>query len=150
MTLKNLFLFASFPFIFSCRNQQHGSTTNKAVTKTSLLNCYRYINSSDSFFLQTISANGNITGTLVYNFHEKDRSKGTIQGRMDGELLIADYSFYSEGVQSVRQVAFKKNGNAFIEGYGDAEDKNGKSIFKNIDSLNFNHSTIFHEIDCEK
>ncbi len=49
---------------------------------------------------------------------------------MTGELLIADYSYNSEGIQSVRQIAFKKTGKTFIEGYGETETKNGKTIFK--------------------
>jgi hypothetical protein len=53
---------------------------------------------------------------------------------------VADYTFMSEGIQSTRQVAFKKDGNSFIEGYGD---------FKNVDSLNFNTSMKLVEIACQ-
>ena len=100
--------------------------------------------------LKTISVNGYITGTLVYNFYEKDKNKGTIQGKMTGDLLVADYTFNAEGMESVRQVAFKKTGTAFIEGYGDIKTINDKAIFKNIDSLDFSHSPVLSEIDCEK
>ena len=150
MTFKLSFFLGIISLFFSCNNHHQESTINKPVTKPGQLNCYRYVNNRDTVILRTTSVNGSITGTLVYNFYEKDKNKGTIQGQMKSELLIADYTYYSEGVQSVRQIAFKKNGKTFIEGYGEPETKNGKTIFKNIDSLDFNHSIILNEIDCGK
>ena len=107
------------------------------------------LNNHDTVILKTIDVNGIITGTLVYNLYEKDKNRGTIQGKMKGDLLIADYSFTSEGTFSVRQVVFKKSDTTFIEGYGDIEDKNGKTIFKNTDSLDFTNSIILNEYDCK-
>ncbi|MDQ2862476.1 MAG: hypothetical protein M3R50_02290, partial [Bacteroidota bacterium] len=66
------------------------------------------------------------------------------------DVLIADYTFFSEGTKSVREVAFKKDGENFIEGYGDAEDKDGKMIFKNAASLAFSSSVILKPFDCDK
>ncbi|MBK6634882.1 MAG: hypothetical protein IPH68_02200 [Chitinophagaceae bacterium] len=59
---------------------------------------------------------------------------------MSGNILVADYTFMSEGIQSIRQVAFKMEGNSFVEGYGD---------FKNIDSLDFNTSVKLAEVLCQ-
>lgn len=138
-------------FIISCNTgQQQPSTVSKPVDVSEAINCYRYINNKDTVMLKTISVNGYITGTLVYNFYEKDKNKGTIRGKMTGDLLVADYTFNAEGMESVRQVAFKKTGTAFIEGYGDIKTINDKAIFKNIDSLDFSHSPVLSEIDCEK
>ena len=69
---------------------------------------------------------------------------------MNGEILFADYTFNSEGMQSVRPVAFKKTRENFIEGYGETEIKNGKTTFKNKDSLNYTHSFLLMPFDCEK
>ena len=134
----------------SCGSQPQESKENIPSTNASPLVCYRYIDKADTIILKTIYVNGFVTGTLVYNLYQKDKYSGTIQGQMKGELLIADFSFFSEGVKSVRQVAFKKKGKNFIEGYGETEDKNGKTTFKNIDSLNFTHSIVLREVDCEK
>ena len=86
---------------------------------------------------------------LAARLFEKDKNTGTIQGNMQDSLLVADYTFMSEGTTSVRQVAFKKTANGFVEGYGDVEDKDGKMIFKNVDSLTFNNTSVLTEIDCE-
>jgi len=144
MTAKLSFSLALIPIFLSCNNQE------QEPAKTEKLNCYSYTNNKDTAMLNTVLTNGQLTGTLIYNLFEKDKNIGTIQGVMKGDLLIADYTFNSEGVQSVRQVAFKKSGNTFIEGYGMTETKNEKTIFVNTDSLIFNNSIVFTEVDCEK
>ena len=151
MTLKILILAGVISSIVSCNSQRQKSKEDtQSTNKTSSLNCYRYINKADTIILKTIYVNGFVTGTLVYNLYQKDKYSGTIQGQMKGELLIADFSFFSTGVKSVRQVAFKKTKKTFIEGYGNTEEKNGKTVFKNIDSLNFTHSIVLVQADCEK
>lgn len=56
----------------------------------------------------------------------------------------------SEGVESVRRVAFKKMGNSYLEGYGEMEDKEGKKVFSNPGSLQFNSQVVLSEVNCEK
>lgn len=134
----------------SCNDQPTKTVSTVPVTKVGAINCYRYVNNKDTVTLRTIVADELISGTLVYNFYEKDKNSGTIRGSMKDDLLIADYSFMSEGISSVRQVAFKKIDGTFIEGYGEPQESNGKITFKNIDSLNFNNSVLLSEVDCEK
>ena len=142
MKLRKLLILAS---LFVSCNSQTKETDKKpspeAETKTpSAINCYRYASATDTIMLKVIHIGNSVTGTLVYSLKEKDKNKGTIQGNMNGNILIADYTFMSEGTQSIRQVAFKKEGNSFVEGYGD---------FKNSDSLNFNTSMKLAEFDCQ-
>ncbi|MCW3089205.1 MAG: hypothetical protein JWP81_274 [Ferruginibacter sp.] len=147
LTTRLSFFLLAVSVCCSCNNQTGEPKTQPG--KASAFNCYNYINKKDTVILKTILVGGFITGTLVYNFYEKDKSQGTIQGQMKGDLLIADYTFNSEGIQSKRQIAFKKMGDKFIEGYGEAEDRNGKMAFKNLDSLNFDHTTILNKVDCK-
>lgn len=142
MKLRKFLILASL--FVSCNPQTKETdkkTSPEAETKTpSAINCYRYASASDTIMLKVIHIGNSVTGTLVYSLKEKDKNKGTIQGNMNGNILIADYTFMSEGTQSIRQVAFKKEGNSFVEGYGD---------FKNSDSLNFNTSMKLAEVDCQ-
>ena len=137
------FLIVSSLFV-SCNtlNQDAGKTTPQEVStkKISPINCYSYATATDTIILKVIHIGNAITGTLVYSLKEKDKNKGRIQGNMRGDILVADYTFTSEGIQSTRQVAFKKEGNSFLEGYGD---------FKSLDSLNFNTSMKLVEIACQ-
>lgn len=136
--------------LISCNNGPDNQE-NKATdsNQPSPLNCYQYINSNDTVTLKVIHVGKAITGTLAYNFYQKDKNWGTIQGRMKGDLLIADYTFMSEGITSIRQVVFKKEGGSFIEGYGEIETKNDKSVFKNTESLTFNSNVKLVEINCQ-
>jgi hypothetical protein len=136
--------------VLSCNDQQKATTAEKELPKTSSTNCYRYINNNDTVVLNIKDVDGIVTGSLVYNLFQKDKNTGTIEGKMKGVLLIADYLFLSEGVKSVRQVAFKKTGNTFTEGFGESEEKNGKTTFKNADALDFTHSMVLTAYDCEK
>src|SRR5690242_109722 len=97
--------------IASCTNNKKNNIEN-SISKTeeskkdSLLNCYRYATINDTIILKLIHVGESITGTLAYKLHEKDKNTGTITGSMQGDILVADYTFMSEGVTSIRQVAF--------------------------------------------
>lgn len=150
MNFKLLFLSATTSLVLSCNNQSQESTENVTPSMLSYSTCYSYTNNKDTVLLKTTSVKDTVTGTLSYNYYQKDKNNGKIEGQMKGDLLIVDYLFLSEGVQSIRQIAFKKIGNTLIEGYGEVEDKNGKTIFKNTDSLIFNQTIILSEVECEK
>ena len=120
--MKSIF-FLLLASMFTCCNSQHEESdkTNSQQTDTkkiSPMNCYSYATANDTINLKVIHIGNSITGILVYHFKEKDKNKGTIQGHMRGDILLADYTFMSEGIQSTREVAFKKEGNSFVEGYG--------------------------------
>lgn len=149
MKWKYLFFFGFICAFSSCNNQGQQAPTAKIGIESNELNCYHYIKNKDTVILKMRSANGLVTGTLIYNIYQKDKNSGTFEGKMDGDILFGDYTFNSEGMKSVRQVAFKKVGNNFIEGYGETEEQNGKLNFNNKDSLSFEHSIILMPFDCD-
>ena len=110
--------------------------------------CYASVVAEDSVSLRLVNTDGDITGELAYNFREKDDNVGTVMGQMHGDTLLADYTFMSEGTESVRQVAFLKKGDAFIEGYGNAEERDGKMVFTNTSSLDFGEGITFEKVPC--
>jgi hypothetical protein len=118
--------------------------------QTAETNCYQYINANDTIDLKIINDGGTVTGTLVYNLYQKDKNKGTIKGSMKDGVLIADYYFMSEGKMSTRQVAFKKENNFMVEGYGAMVEKDGKMVFSNADSLSYNNSIKLTGINCSE
>ena len=113
--------------------------------------CYRAILKKDTISLTLNIKNGQLSsGNLSYNFFEKDKNVGTIVGDFKGDTLIANYTFMSEGVSSVRQVAFLKKGNIYVEGYGDVViDNNGKVTFKDTKQLKFDGKTVLSKVDCK-
>ena len=144
--------------ILSCNNNDSQSSginktadTSKSETAKAILPnvfCYSTVGSKDTVFLKTeISANV-VQGSLLYKLFEKDINKGTIEGLMTGDTLLADYTFMSEGKPSVRQVAFVIKDGLATEGYGDMEEKDGKLIFKNVHSLDFTHGIRLQKVGC--
>lgn len=130
-------------------NTEKPNLQQSDIKAPSAINCYKYASAADTITLKVVHAGKSITGTLVYNLKGKDKNTGTIQGTMKNNILIADYTFMSEGVQSIRQVAFKLEGNTFVEGFGDIISQNEKVYFKTLDSLKFNSSIKLAETECQ-
>ena len=110
--------------------------------------CYAYIKDKDTAKITMMSSGEITTGELSYALFEKDKNKGIFEGELHGDTLIAEYTFNSEGKESVRQIAFLKKGDQLFEGFGDLEEKNGKMMFKNTANLKFGGSMVFNKIDC--
>ena len=152
--MKNACLFIALALLAACNSEP---TTSKpapeeqpnTASADSLMHCYQYANQGDTVTMKLIHMGDIVTGTLIYQLKEKDSNKGSITGAIHNDVLVADYTFMSEGTQSVRQVAFKQSGTAFIEGYGESADENGVAKFKNLDSLHFNSSIKLQEMSCK-
>lgn len=125
------------------------AATEKKTEQSSAINCYEYINKADTVILKLIHVGDAITGLLVYNLDGKDLNKGTLRGGMQGNILVANYTFMSEGTTSERQVAFKLENGSFIEGHGESYTDQDKVRFKNIDSLQFDGPIKLAEIACK-
>jgi len=120
----------------SCNNKDSDPSTSesqtKKVKKDASINCYGFLSANDTIILKLVHVGESITGTLVYKLHEKDKNLGTIQGNMRGSVLVADYTFMSEGVKSVREVVFKKVNNSYQEGYGETVTQDDRVVFENM------------------
>jgi hypothetical protein len=91
-----------------------------------------------------------VEGTLAYKNFEKDSSSGALVGTFNNNILLADYSFQSEGTDSVRQVIFKKDGDKFIEGFGPVEIEDGKETFINPENVTFESAAFVKSEECGK
>jgi len=151
MKTFNILILAAL--LASCNNQvKESETSSSTITikdEPSTTNCYLYAGAADTVSLNLTHLGDSVTGSLIYKFKEKDKNTGTINGRMNGNILIAEYTFLSEGIQSCRQVAFKLEGDKFIEGYGESYSRNDRFFFKYPDSLNFDSSFKLSEIICQ-
>ena len=139
----------------SCKKEKEEVSipSEKIVVKESVSEeCYRAILKKDTISLSLNIKNGQFSsGNLSYDFYEKDKNTGTIVGEIKGDTLYADYTFTSEGVSSVRQVAFLKKGNTYVEGFGDVIDDNkGKVTFKDKKQLKFDGNIVLSKVDCQK
>jgi hypothetical protein len=127
------------------------STVESGTIKESVgKQCFQSVVNNDTvaMVLNTNSHN-EVNGELIYKIYQKDKNVGTIIGNIKGDTLIADYTFKSEGVSSIREVAFLKKAGAFIEGYGDLIETNGKMVFKDKKLLKFDTKMTLSKVECK-
>jgi hypothetical protein len=150
--MKCILATISIAILLSCNSNDSKtiSSTTDAPKQQSAIECYRFTSTNDTVSLQLTRSGEYVTGSLVYNLKEKDKNRGNLQGSLKGNLLIADYTFESEGTKSIREVVFKKDGDGFVEGYGDVETKDNRVQFKNIDSLQFRNTIKLDKVDCRE
>ena len=118
-------------------------------TKPMVLNgCYQMTLKKDTAKLNLIVKDSTVTGDLNYNFYEKDRNMGTLNGVLRNDIIYADYTFRSEGMTSVREVALKIKDSVLLQGYGPMEERNGKMVFQNKEKLKFQTAHPFVKVIC--
>src|SRR4030095_6763954 len=110
--------------------------------------CYSRVTGQDTIFLKLEKVSNVVTGSLSFKFYEKDSNKGVIDGKINGDTLLGDYKFMSEGIQSTRQVIFLIKDSNAIQGYGPMEERDGKIVFKDLKEVDFGHGTILLKITC--
>jgi hypothetical protein len=121
MKLQLLSALLVFALFTSCKS--NNSTGEEKPVKMSDPDCYRFAADRDTVMLSFSTGKDSVAGTLEYNLFQKDKNTGSISGWLKDDLLLADYTFKSEGSSSVRQVAFKKIKGDWVEGYGDTKKK---------------------------
>lgn len=140
--------------MLSCRNRDSktenvNAAVEKLTDKTATFlepACYVYSDGKNYVSLEFTEIGSTYKGNLTYAFAEKDKNTGTFVGQLKDGVLLADYTFQSEGVESVRQVAFKVSNDTLIEGYGDMNAEG--TAFKDVNQLNFTSTTPLVKADC--
>ncbi len=120
-----------------------------ATVKNNPQGCYAWKSGKDSAGLNLQVSGTKVTGTLNYNLFEKDSNKGSITGTMEDDMIVADYTFQSEGMTSVREVVFKIDGDNLIEGLGDIDVEGDTVRYKNKTELEYNTERPFVKTDCK-
>ena len=151
MLKQMLYGFILASVLTSCKKE-----TEKAVSETQLPKvsgtevCYLVIFKNDTISMQLkIKGNQLTSGNLSYHRFQKDKNEGTLVGELKGDTLLAVYTFKSEGMTSVRDVAFLKKGTTYTEGFGESiDDNSGKVIFKDPKTLRFDPNTILSKVVC--
>ena len=156
-----IFQFAILVAIVSCNNNQtntsekatgstiHGNAKDTIVTAPPLLaECYVMILKQDTAWLQLSIKDSVVTGDLNYKWHEKDNNTGTFKGVIRDSLLLANYTFQSEGMMSVREIIFKIAPGKLQQAFGEMEEKDNKQVFKRPLQLKYDSNLIFLKTLC--
>jgi hypothetical protein len=158
MHMKNLaFLLVTFSAFASCNPSKTKTETAAGIADSAApaemkiqvpnQECYA-LTGKDTVFLKLEKFPNVVTGALSYKIKEKDSNKGTIDGVLRGDTLLADYTFASEGTTSTRQVIFLIKDGMATEGYGSMEEKKGKMQFKDRRMVDFSKGLRLKRTDC--
>lgn len=128
--------------------QKQPSTSETEKTAVTSKQCYSYEQNGNSISLQLEITGDKASGAMAYSIAEKDKNTGILEGTIKDSILIADYTFQSEGTQSKRQVAFQFKDDKLIEGYGEMNDEG--TNFKDTRTLKFDSSMPLIKTDCSK
>lgn len=152
--MKKLFVPLTLLVAAACNNaaSDKPAPDSPAVVKTgeSPNRCYAYLSDKDTVRLQLSVDGKNVTGDLSYHLYEKDANNGTIRGYMSGDTLVADYTFTSEGMESVRELRFLKSDDIMIEGIGEMEETGGKMVYKTPGSIRYMGGMVLRKGSCDR
>lgn len=158
MSAKNIILLGFVMLCGSCNNEGKTSSeikdssnteeTTKIIPASLPSGCYAQIAGRDTANLQIENKDNSVTGSLSYNFFQKDRNDGTLQAEISGDILTGWYLFKSEGVISVRQVAWKIKGAELWQATGEMMEKNDTMFFSIPDKLKYDSTRPFKKVAC--
>ncbi len=129
----------------------HAHAADTIVTGSrpiALAGCYEMVFKKDTATLQLQVNDSTVKGQLDYYLWEKDRNTGQLNGVLRNDLIVADYTFQSEGVISVQEVVFKIKDDTLLQGFGDLVEEKGKVVFKNKEELLFQPDHPFIKVSC--
>lgn len=150
---KIAFVFALLALTVACKkNSDKEKTTDSDIDMVPTVQeeCYEYRKDGNTIYMHLKKEVNAVTGNLDYAYSEKDSNTGTFSGTIKNDILIAVYTFTSEGMESKREIAFQVKDKTLIEGYGEVEEKNGTVTFKSPDKLVFNSGMPLAKVDCKK
>lgn len=148
--MKNTSIIALSLAIFaSCNTEKKQESTKTEVKTTQTETCYQHTKDSSTIKLNITINDHKVTGNLLYDYYQKDRSAGKIKGELKSDTLFANYTFVSEGIESEREVVFIKTVEGWVEGYGEIDDKDGKVVFKNRNKITFDNNVVLKETACQ-
>ncbi|WP_421942664.1 hypothetical protein [Pedobacter sp.] len=144
-------------FLFSCQSDSKKYTTvdssimsERQSEYVSPDECFTYSKNNDNVSLLIYGTGGNkVIGKLSYNLDGKDKNDGEFYGYSIGDTIIVDYKFQSEGTWSKRQVAWVRQGDKFLEGYGETYQDKDEVKFKNYRKLTYGNSIVLEKTKCK-
>ncbi len=121
---------------------------NEQPVVDSARECFLWTKGKDSITMEYTRKANNVSGKLRYAWFEKDKNDGTFVGVFDGDTLRADYTFQSEGMTSVREIVFVRNGEKLLQGNGEMTEKDNKVVFVDR-KLDFTNTIELSKTQCD-
>ncbi len=141
--------FASFILISACRQEKAAPS----APVEPMYACYQSISGTDTAWLQIDTAQKVITGTLVFNYVDKQELfEGDFKGEMRGDTLKGHYNVRvnKTGPQHRNPVAFLKRDGKLTMGAGKFMMVMGTAEFDNLVPIEYDNGRfIFEGVECK-
>ncbi|MGZ5286669.1 MAG: hypothetical protein ACXWB9_05775 [Flavisolibacter sp.] len=156
--MKKIFpLICTLAVMMSCNNNEgnpavsdvQNDSTGNANRPVDFSGCYISVIGRDTFAAHFKQQERQVTGRLSFDNYEKDGSSGTVNGRIDGNIISLTYLFQSEGMQSVMDVYFKMTGDTMVRGIGEMNARGDTAYFVDPGAIQYEGS-VFKKIPCEE
>jgi len=168
--MQRIFILTFLIFIFSCNSGESAREFNKDSTSrvkqwteqndssvvtsekpgNSVAGCYWKLLQRDTFALALTQTGNELDGRLTFNNFQKDKSSGMVHGELKDGIIKLWYSFQSEGMNSVMEVYFKREGDRLIRGLGPVEVKGDTAYFKSENEISYDIDQTFIKVDCSQ
>ena len=160
-TMRSIIFFSSILF-FSCNNnttpevskevevqkEKDRDAIERSYSFTDMSGCFWKITGRDTLVAWLVQTENTIMGKLSFDNFEKDGSNGPVHGTVEGDIIKLWYSFESEGMKSVTETWFKKQGNSLLRGVGPSAVRADSSYFTDHTAVTFSADQSFQKVDC--
>lgn len=155
------FIILGVVMLFSCNNnnskpeiegeaqkEKDREAIEKSYSSTDMSGCFWKIMGRDTVIAWLAQTENTITGKLNFDNFQKDASSGVVHGTVEGDIVKLWYSFDSEGMKSVMEVWFKKQGDSLLRGVGPQSVKADSSYFEDKATVKFTADQSLLKVDC--
>ncbi|MGV3528671.1 MAG: hypothetical protein ACO1OO_07245 [Flavisolibacter sp.] len=111
--------------------------------------CYMRVLKRDTLVAHLQQDGDRVSGKLTFDNYQKDGSTGSVSGRVNGDIIELVYSFEAEGMHSIMEVYFKKQGNSLIRGIGDMDMRGDTMAYKKPQQLSYPAEEKWDGVNCE-
>jgi hypothetical protein len=118
------------------------TTVSSAAVRSG--DCYQMIISNDTARITFTETTDQFEGSLSYHHSEKDDNDGSFKGKLiNDSVMLASYTFSSEGKNSVREVVFKIQDTIILQGYGEEYQRHDSAFLRAPDLAVFDTKNPF-------
>ncbi len=159
-------LFLSLVLIAACSNNpkladknNNQNTVENGTAKTrpeekgaNILNvsgCYWKISNHDTIGLHLNQTGDSINGRLTFDNYQMDGSSGLASGTVEGNIIKLWYRFSAEGMNSVTEIYFKKEGSNLLRGSAQYRASGDSSFYENKANITYNLEDPFLMVLCD-
>ena len=144
-------------FFYSCQTAERKTGTPikdttgsfEAAHVREIMECYRWVQKRDTVTAMLVQKGNEITGHLVFDNYGIDGSSGYVHGVVVADTLKLWYEFHSEGMKSVMEIWFTREGNRLMRGTGPVDVKGDTSYFTDPSAVVFPDQQVLRKVLCD-